>query len=100
MSKKDRVGRIFLDYLRNDRTSTAVAVLSTRARPGATISMPIHWKDVKATLKPETYTIRTAPALLGKSKPWVDYERAARSLSAAIEKVVAQGRKRTMSKRS
>jgi bifunctional non-homologous end joining protein LigD len=94
MSKKDRVGRIFLDYLRNDRTSTAVAVLSTRARPGATISMPIHWKDVKATLKPERYDIRTAPALLEKTKPWVDYERAARSLSASIEKVIAQGRKR------
>ena len=94
MSKKDRVGRIFLDYLRNDRTSTAVAVLSTRARPGAPISMPIHWKDVKATLKPERYNIRTGPALLEKSKPWSDYERSAKSLSHAIEKVLEKGRKR------
>ena len=75
MSKKDRVGRIFLDYLRNDRTSTAVAVLSTRARPGAPVSMPIHWKEVKATLKPERFNIRTGPEILKKSKPWGDYER-------------------------
>jgi bifunctional non-homologous end joining protein LigD len=88
MSKKDRAGRIFLDYLRNDRTSTAVAVLSTRARPGAPISMPVHWKDVKATLKPERFNIRTGAAILEKSKPWADYEESARSLTEAIEKVL------------
>jgi bifunctional non-homologous end joining protein LigD len=89
MSKKDRVGRIFLDYLRNDRTSTAVAVLSSRARPGAPISMPIHWKEVKATLSPARYTVRTGPGLLKKSQPWIDYEKSARSLSDAIRKVLS-----------
>ena len=84
MAKKDRLGRIFLDYLRNDRTSTAVAVLSSRARAGATISMPIDWKDVKAALNPARYTVRTGAALLAKTKPWEGYRQAARSLANVI----------------
>jgi bifunctional non-homologous end joining protein LigD len=92
MAKKDRVGRIFLDYLRNDRMSTAVAVLSSRARPGATISMPIHWKEVKPALKPERFTIRSGSDILKKTKPWADYEESEKPLSKAIEKVLAQGK--------
>ena len=87
MAKKDRVGRIFLDYLRNDRTSTAVAVLSSRARPGAPISMPIHWKEVKAGLDPARYTVRTGPALLEKTRPWEDYAESARPLASAIRQL-------------
>ena len=87
MSKSQRAGRIFLDYLRNDRLSTAVAVLSPRARAGASVSMPIAWSDVKKGLAPLSFTVRTAPQLLGKSKPWKDYAAGARSLADAIKQI-------------
>ena len=64
MAKNDRRGRIFLDYLRNDLTATAVAVLPTRARAGATISMSLDWTQVRVGLNPTRFTIRTTPELL------------------------------------
>jgi bifunctional non-homologous end joining protein LigD len=87
MAKKDRSGKIFLDYLRNDRMSTAVAVLSTRARAGATVSMPLEWTQVRTGLDPKRFTVRTTPALLAKSKAWKDYDDSERQLENAIKRL-------------
>jgi bifunctional non-homologous end joining protein LigD len=92
MSKSQRVGKIFLDYLRNDRLSTAVAVLSPRARDGAPVSMPVLWKDVRRGLDPKKFTLRSAPTLLRKAKPWEGYAEAAQSLADAIRSVTGTTR--------
>jgi bifunctional non-homologous end joining protein LigD len=90
MSKKLRKGKIFLDYLRNDRMSTAVAVLSPRARQGATVSMPLTWVQVKAGLDPKRYTVRTVPGLLARTKAWAEYDDAASSIKPAIKKLATK----------
>jgi bifunctional non-homologous end joining protein LigD len=93
MTKRLRTGRIYLDYLRNDRMSTAVAPYSPRARPGATVAMPLAWSQLREGLDPRRFTIRSVPALLAKSTAWKDYCDAERPLEPAIMRMVASARR-------
>jgi bifunctional non-homologous end joining protein LigD len=70
--------------------STAVSVLSPRARDGATVSMPLTWAQLKSDLDPKRYTMRSVPPLLAKSKAWQGYEDAASSIKAAMKKLAAK----------
>ncbi|CAN7483438.1 DNA ligase D [Caulobacter sp. LjRoot300] len=87
MAKAKRTGKIFLDYLRNDRMATAVAPLSPRGREGAPVSMPLAWTQVKKDLDPAKYTVRTVPALVRKLTAWDDYCDGERPLEAAIRRL-------------
>jgi bifunctional non-homologous end joining protein LigD len=92
MAKKERTGRIFLDYLRNDRMATAVAPLSPRARTDAPVSMPLTWQQVRKGLDPMRYTLRSVPDLLARSRAWKDYSEYERPLRNALKRIAAGGK--------
>jgi bifunctional non-homologous end joining protein LigD len=74
MAKKQRVGRIFVDYLRNGEGSTAVLPYSPRNRPGLAVAMPIPWSDVKK-VDPREFDVRTVPSIVARQKkdPWATF---------------------------
>lgn len=82
LSKKRRVGRVFVDYLRNHKTASAILPYSSRARAGATVATPVTWREVTAKLDPSKFTIKTVPARIARQKtdPWDGYEEARREL--------------------
>jgi bifunctional non-homologous end joining protein LigD len=82
-AKDKRVGRIFIDYLRNGRGNTAVAAYSTRARPGAPVSMPLSWDELDDVKGPADFTVDNISTRLAASSPdpWEGFFAAAKSLS-------------------
>lgn len=82
ISKAKRTGKIFVDYLRNQRGMTAVAPYSPRAREGAPVSMPLAWEELTPAIGPRHFTLLNARARLDAlgEDPWADFRRRAKPL--------------------
>ena len=87
ITKSKRKGKILIDYLRNGRGMTAVAPYSTRARDGATVSMPLAWDELTAEIGPDHFTVANALARLDNldADPWAGFRKK--------EAVISAGRK-------
>jgi bifunctional non-homologous end joining protein LigD len=83
--KARRHGKILIDYLRNQRGMTAVAAYSTRARPGAPVSMPLAWRELGPEIGPAYFTVQNAPTRLSSlaADPWADFRAAAAPIEEA-----------------
>jgi bifunctional non-homologous end joining protein LigD len=90
ISKAAREGLIFVDYLRNSETASAVAAFSARARPEAGVSTPLSWDELgKKDLRP-VFTLKTVPRRLRELErdPWGDYAQTRQSITEAMKKAL------------
>ncbi|BAN23307.1 DNA ligase D [Caballeronia insecticola] len=88
MGMQNRKGKIFIDYLRNNRGSSTVAAFSLRARPGLGASMPIAWEELDDVQSGDQWNIGNVRERLDalKDDPWAGYERARKRLTADMKK--------------
>lgn len=85
---KNRVGRIFIDYLRNGYGATTVCAWSARSRPGLGISVPVRWDELGGLKGGAHWTVGTVHARLDQGNaPWADYEASRAPLAAAMKKL-------------
>lgn len=93
MSKAKRGGRIFVDYLRNASEATAVAAYSTRAKPHAPVSTPLHWDELDdSDLRSDRYTVLNLRQRLAslKQDPWADYFKLKQEISKKMRSRFAE----------
>jgi bifunctional non-homologous end joining protein LigD len=87
MGASNRIGKLFVDYLRNSHGATTAAAFSARARPGLGVSMPIAWDELAALRRSDQWTVRTAREHLSFQSvdPWRDYGACRQTLTAALK---------------
>lgn len=88
MSKAKRKGRIFIDYLRNERGSTAIAPYSPRARKGAPVAWPVTWPELEDSASAAPLSVLDAASRLGLPDAWADYASTRQSLTLAALRAV------------
>ena len=90
MSKAKRAGKVFVDYLRNSETASAVSAYSARARKEAGVSTPLEWDELGGADVRGKFTVQTVPKRLAKLAldPWAEYGSARQSITAAMKKAL------------
>jgi bifunctional non-homologous end joining protein LigD len=90
MSKSLRAGKIFVDYLRNERGSTAIASYSTRARPGANVATPMTWTELAKKPDPSRFDVSSIPERLSslRTDPWAGFFETKQSVGKLMVKRV------------
>ncbi|MFC6487300.1 non-homologous end-joining DNA ligase [Nitratireductor sp. GCM10026969] len=71
-AKAKRKGRIFIDWLRNERGATAIAPYSTRARPGAPVAVPVSWAELSELAAADTFHVADMEARMQAPEPWAE----------------------------
>ena len=85
---KNRVGRIYIDYLRNGFGATTVSAWSVRARPGLGVSVPVSWAELATLKSAAQWTVHNVGDRLEiGNAPWKDYSRSARSITSAMKRL-------------
>jgi len=85
---KNRVGKIFIDYLRNGQGATTACAWSARVRPGLGISVPVAWDELAGLKAGDQWNVKNAHTRLDRgNEPWTGYAKAAKTLTAAMKKM-------------
>ncbi len=87
--KVSRKGRMFVDYLRNERGSTAIAPFSSRARPNAPCAVPVGWDEIETIKAANLFEIDAAAAKAQEPDPWVGYFELTQSITKGMVEAVA-----------
>src|SRR5690606_24241615 len=90
MAKSARRGKIFIDYLRNDRGATAIAAYSTRARPEAPVATPLAWEELSPAIRSDHFTAATLPRRLAhlRDDPWGEMEKLRQTLTPKAKRTL------------
>jgi bifunctional non-homologous end joining protein LigD len=94
MSKRKRGGKVFVDYLRNAETASAVAAFSPRARKDAGVSTPVSWDELGRKDLRKRFTVQSVPARLQRlgADPWADYAKTRQAITPAMVEALRQGK--------
>jgi len=86
--KAKRHGRMFVDYLRNERGSTAIGPFSTRARKGCPVAVPVGWDELATIDRANGFTLEMAAARAQEKDPWPGYFKVSQAISVRLLQAV------------